>query len=386
MIVHHLVKESDITSVTASESSLAGSSSSGTTSGTTLLVLAATAAATLGGLGSLRSGSGSGRSDGDGLGGGGNESGGRDGSGSGGGRSSGSSSSNSGSGGSGGSRSGGSNGGIGKTSESGGGSGDGGAGLLDVDGALDESRAGDGVAAHGPVDVEEDAFVVRGVERGALNTGGILSAGAGDLEVEALGVVLGAVGLVGGMECDDLVAEDVEAGGDVLGNLDEPAVAVLNELVGTPLAGGGGTVDKADLVDLEELEGGLVNGLAAGGAAVGEVVDHRTVVRLGPGVPLDGNLVTGLDNGMALGVGRVAVADDIGRGESIGSDKAVVGVASCPANDNRGVGHVGEAVDLITLVRVTVDDNVGNVTVGGDGSSAGEGGKKRLGSEGRHLG
>lgn len=376
-----LVKESNIPRLTAGECRLAGSSSSAPRErSTTLLALGTTSALSrLSSDGSSSNGGGS-RSDRDGLGSRGDESGGGYGDGSGCGRSNGG-------GGTSGSRSGGGSGGSSaETGDGGSGASDGGAGLRDVDGALDESRARDGVGGHGAVDVEEDAGVVGGVELGALDAGGLVGAGAGDLDVEALGVVLGAVGVVGAVEGDDLVAQDVEAGSNVGRDLDEPAVAVLDELVGAPLAGGGGAVDEADLVDLEELESGLVDGLAAGGAAVGEVVDHGTVVGLGPGVPLDGDLVTSRDNSMAFGVGRVTVADDISRGESIRSNEAVVRVFGGPANDDRRVGLVRKAEDIITLVRVTVDDNVGNMTVGRNRGRTGEDGKKRLGSERRHLG
>lgn len=51
-------------------------------------------------------------------------------------------------------------------------------------------------------------------------------AAASDLEVNALGVVLGAVLLSGGVQGDDLVAEHEGASGDVGGDGDLPGVVV----------------------------------------------------------------------------------------------------------------------------------------------------------------
>ena len=68
---------------------------------------------------------------------------------------------------------------------------DGGLGLLDGrDTALDQGRAGDGVLGQAVVDVHHDARVVDLVELCALDTGRGRGAGASDLEVEALWIVL----------------------------------------------------------------------------------------------------------------------------------------------------------------------------------------------------
>ncbi|KAJ4063429.1 hypothetical protein NW761_015276 [Fusarium oxysporum] len=126
------------------------------------------------------------------------------------------------------------------------------------------------------------------------------------------------------MESNDLMAEDIGTGLDVLRYLNEPAVVVGNELVravGTGVTG----LDETNLVDLEELEGLLVDGLTAGRTARGQHVNDRSLVALGPVGPLDVDLVTGLDLGVTLGVLSTAVADDVCRAEGIRGYITVVG-------------------------------------------------------------
>jgi hypothetical protein len=133
--------------------------------------------------------------------------------------------------------------------------------LGDLNSTLGQSRAGDGIAGRVAVDVELDALVVGLVQLSSKNTLGLLSAGTFDLEVEALRVVLGTILLETTMESNDLVTEDIGTGLDVLRDLNEPAVVVGNELVravGTGVTG----LDETNLVDLEELEGLLVDGLS----------------------------------------------------------------------------------------------------------------------------
>lgn len=251
-------------------------------------------------------------------------------------------------------------------------------------GTLDQGRAGDGVGVKRSVDVEQDALVVSLVQLSALDTGGLLRAGASDLEVEALGVGLGTVLLASGVESDDLVTENVGAGGNVLGDLDQPAVAVLQELVIGVGTGAGLAVDEALLRDLEELEVGLVDLLAAISAARSKVVQDGTLVGLGPGVPLDEDGGTSGDLGVAASVLGVTVADDVGGAESIGGNEAVVSGGGGPADNSGRVGHVGHGGNVVTGVLDAISDDVGSVTVGGNGDGAGQGGKGSAGE--RHLG
>lgn len=135
--------------------------------------------------------------------------------------------------------------------------------------------AGDGVRGEVGVQVEQDALLVGGVERGAEGAVGQLGAGARDLQVDAHGVVLGAVRVLGRVQRDDLVAQHVVArlegrrDGDVVGEV------VGDQVVGCPHARVGAG-DEARRVDLDPGEGRLVDG---GGVVGGrDVVDDGAVV------------------------------------------------------------------------------------------------------------
>jgi hypothetical protein len=193
-----------------------------------------------------------------------------------------------------------------------------------------QGRAGDGVAVEGGVQVEEDAGVSGGVQRGAADTGGSGRAAASDLEVDALGIGLGAVGVASRVQGEDLVAEDVVAGGQVAGDVDGPGVAVADQVVRGPVAGVGARVE-AGLADLGKGERALVDrGKVARDG--GQVVDDGAVVRVGPGVPLQGHRAAG-GNGDGVANGRRAlVADDVGAAKGVGGNEAVVLVGGGPAD------------------------------------------------------
>jgi len=180
---------------------------------------------------------------------------------------------------------------------------------------------------------------------------------------------------------DNFVAEDVEAWLDVLGDGDQPRIVLGDKLIGSPLAGSLGAVNQTGLGNLEELELGLVDRLAAGAAAASEVVDDRAVVRLGPGVPLDVDRVTGLDDRVTLGVRGRFVADDIGVRVVLGAHEAVVSVSGRPAGDNGRILHVGKDGRVVGLIRQTVDDEILDVAVGSDAGGAGEGRDESLRNE-----
>lgn len=170
---------------------------------------------------------------------------------------------------------GGGSGGGGSSRSGGGGSRGGSTSGRGARGAEAQSGTGDGVGREVGVDVEDNALVTLGVERSTGGTVGELSAGAGNLEVEALGVVLGTVRVLGRVEGDDFVADDVVAGLEGGGDGDVPAEAVVNQLVRGP-GTGVGTADETSLVDLDPGEGGLVDG--GGVVGRGDVGDHGTVV------------------------------------------------------------------------------------------------------------
>lgn len=159
------------------------------------------------------------------------------------------------------------------------------------------------------------------------------------------------------MQCDDLVPKDVVARGDVCRDLHEPGACVGDEHVRGPEARVG-PVDPADIVNLEELEGGLVYRLAVA-VAVGEVVQDGPVVRVRPDDgPLDGDRVTRVHGRVATGWGGVLVADDVACLIGVRGDEAVVCVAGGPAYHDRRVGFVWVGSWIIALPVDTVDDEV----------------------------
>jgi hypothetical protein len=239
---------------------------------------------------------------------------------------------------------------------------------------------GDGVAGGVAVEVELDTGIVSLVEAGTSNTSGLVGAGRLNLEVEALGVVLGTVLLASGVESDDLVTEDVVTGldGGRDGNL--PGVASGNEVVGGEVATGGHT----GLSNLEELEALLVNLGAALSTASSEVVNDGTLVGLGPGVPLDGDLLTGLDLGGLDGVLGTLVADDVGITEGGRLNETVIGVLGEPGNELLARVLVGSGTGVETVVVSATDGDGLDVAVSTDTDSGDESGEKGLGEE-RHF-
>ena len=106
-------------------------------------------------------------------------------------------------------------------------------GPLDLGGSTGPGLgARDGVAGDvTTVDVVLDTLIGSLVKGGASNAVSAVGAGvggarSGDLNVDTLGVGLGAVLLASGVEGDDLVAEDVVARGERLGDGEGPLVAV----------------------------------------------------------------------------------------------------------------------------------------------------------------
>ena len=221
-------------------------------------------------------------------------------------------------------------------------------------------RAGDIVRAELSVEAELDTGVIRGVELGEVTTAAkSLGATTSDLEVDALGVGLGTVGLASGVKTDDLMSENVVTGLEVLGDGELPGVTVRDELVGGPAAGVAAR-DEALLGDLGPSEASLVDAgeVTADG---GKVLGNGTVVRLGPGVPLQGDNITSSDSdGVADGTSAL-VADDIGSTEGVGLDEAVVLVSSSPANS---IG--GSTVGNTTSVLLATGNNLSDVAVGVD--------------------
>jgi hypothetical protein len=246
-------------------------------------------------------------------------------------------------------------------------------------GAAEEGGTGDLVAAVVAVDADLDAGVVGRVELVCGGAGGGLGTGASDLDVDALRVVLGAVLLACRVQGNDLVAENVLAGGNRLGDLDGPSEVVGDELLGGPLA----TVETG-LVDLEEAQ---VRGLGGGRVVdLGEVVDDGAVVGRGPGVPghVDGSAGRNLcDFGTS---GRILVTGDLGGiGVHAGLDEALVlALGARPLNNLRGRSLILEG-RVVGLEVGAVDLDGGEDTVGLGGGSHGSEDSSDL-NLGRHLG
>jgi hypothetical protein len=237
-----------------------------------------------------------------------------------------------------------------------------------------DSRAGDLVRAELSVEVEENARVGGGVELGEVAaTAESLRAATSDLEVDALGVGLGTVLLASRVKSNDLVSENVVTSLEVSGHSELPGETSTNKLVGCPVARVA-TRDVALLSDLGPSKASLVDAgkVSADGS---EVLGNGAVVRLGPGVPLQGDNITSSDGDSVADGSSALVADDIGRAKRSGLNKAVVLVSSSPA-DSVGGSTVGNA----TSVLLATSDNLGNVAVSVDRA-----GEKSHGGEGESV-
>lgn len=107
--------------------------------------------------------------------------------------------------------------------------------LPNLVGCSPKRRTRDGVARLAFVDVEEDSSIGPLVQAGAWNAGrGRDGSAARNLQVQALGVHLGAVVLLTAVQGDDLVADDVVACFEVLWQDGRCGEAVFDERVGWP--------------------------------------------------------------------------------------------------------------------------------------------------------
>lgn len=184
------------------------------------------------------------------------------------------------------------------------------------------------------------------------------------------------------VKSNDFVTKDVTTSGNVAGDGHGPAVVVGNQVVGSPCTRDAALVDDTLLGNLEELKLGLVNGGTVAVAA-GEVVDHGTVVALGPLSPLQLNITTGGNGSRQLRVLSTLVADDVGVRVAGSVDEAQVGGFLGPANNGRGIGAVGVLVDEVSVVVLSIGNDSLDITVASD---HGRRGKSKTGSSSdRHF-
>ena len=138
--------------------------------------------------------------------------------------------------------------------------------------------------------------------------------GAGDYEVDALRVVLGTARVLGLVQRDDFVPQDVFARGDIGRNGDVPLAAGIAQLVRRPPTDGIGFRVVADVSlfgDLVELQLGFVDFLARTVAA-GQIAHHRAIMLRRVGRPCQGDGVACLDSDGVIGVGGMHVTNDVG--------------------------------------------------------------------------
>lgn len=130
------------------------------------------------------------------------------------------------------------------------------------------------------------------------------------MQVEALRVVLSTIFGASTVQGNELVAQDVVAGGKGGRNLDQPTVVVGDQLVIAPGSRNGSVIHESDAINLEELQCRLVNGFA-GVTTVCEIVNDWAMMCVGPSRPLEIDLVSCRYHSMTLGIGCVKVTDNI---------------------------------------------------------------------------
>lgn len=140
------------------------------------------------------------------------------------------------------------------------------------------------------------------------------------------------------MQGDYLMAQDVVPGLEILGDGDIPAGSLLDQFVSCPLV-----VSIAALVDLEEVEGRLVN-VGAFAIAVREVVQHRPSVVFGPCAPGDGDSAAGWDFSGDVARYCASMTDDIGGMQVL--DVALVSGVGGPGDQPRGYAGIGAVAGI----------------------------------------
>lgn len=199
------------------------------------------------------------------------------------------------------------------------------------------------------VDVDQDTGIGWGVEfftSGASGTGGTATS---DLQVDALRVVLGTVCVSGRVKSNDFMAQNIVSRCDGVRDCYSPAVVGGDKLVGSPCAWDGGVVDQTTLINLDEVQRGLIHGRTVA-IAVGEIGDNRTVMAIGPCGPLELDSASCSNRGRNRSRCGILVADNVWVGILSGIDESQVCCSSCPPNDSWWVGLVGELIHNVSGV------------------------------------
>lgn len=151
-----------------------------------------------------------------------------------------------------------------------------------------------------------------------------ISTVAGDLQQDTVWIGLRLVQLRSSHQGQDLVTEDIPSRRNRRWDGDGVAVVVLSELVSSPEAGVAvrrAHADLADFGDFVKCKLCLVN-FGAIAIAIGEVVQDRAFVALGPGGPLKMDVISSNDFQRLRTRGGANVADNVRIGEFIGSNES----------------------------------------------------------------
>lgn len=145
------------------------------------------------------------------------------------------------------------------------------------------------------------------------------------------------VGLTRAVKSNNLVAEDIVAWGQGLGDLKCPREASGNKDICRPLAAVHGHINETFLTNFEELKIVLVNSLTVSRTSC-EIINDRTFMTFRPGAPLKSDLVAWFNRYMTLARSGSLVADDIGVCEGVGLNIAIISGTVGPTDDRRMIG------------------------------------------------
>lgn len=116
-----------------------------------------------------------------------------------------------------------------------------------------QSWSGNNIGRQGLVDVDQNTGVSWGVELFTRGTSGFGGSATGDLQVDALRVVLGAVCASCGVKSNDFIAQNIVSRCDGFRDCYSPAAVGGDQLVGSPCAWRGGVVDQTTCSNLDKV-------------------------------------------------------------------------------------------------------------------------------------